>query len=515
MSITQPLTRPLTQGITRALTAPGTGGGGGLSNTVDLFIIVGQSNAEGRGTAASSPAAPAGLYWNGSALVALADPVGNADTGSMWPSFSNQWAESTGNRSAFVEAAAGGTTLTPNQSGTNWSALGNLRGAAVTAANAAIAGVNASSYDLGAVYFAWCQGETDAGLINGTTITGPIYETALEGLGDYFKAQVPSMVTMGVVQTGARSNSSGTVEEKTTASTIRHGPIRLAQYRACNDNANLTMLYTGTESFPQHGWHKDAQHYSQPGLNVGGKCAARQLTDPASPAVFSPYLASEAFPDTAFLPTKATRTVSHTMHASASTLAVAVLTRRSSTSGYTLTVTANGVAMRLAGASRANSGSTSARADIYVLDDALYGAPLAGAAVSIVVTSSVNLTGIHIAAIDAYGVIEVDANEWDVQAGVSATTTTADISTYQSTLIITAAASSATSASPLTATFIGGTELLDASVTDGTTAAQAVVGYSSESAPVENKTLSVVWSGNCTHLAQSSIALRASLPGEV
>ena len=64
---------------------------------LDLFIIVGQSNAEGRGNSAQSPAVTNGAYISGSTITpTLADPVGGASTGSMWPAFANEWFAQTG-----------------------------------------------------------------------------------------------------------------------------------------------------------------------------------------------------------------------------------------------------------------------------------------------------------------------------------------------------------------------------------------------------------------------------------
>ena len=149
MALTRPLTRPLVGALSRGLTQAGAGGG--LSNTVDLFIIVGQSNAVGIGNSALSTPGPGGMYITGTTITPspLVDPVGNANTGSSWPAFSREWATQTGNRSAFVAAASVGSALVTS----GWWPSGTLRSAAVTACNNAITAINASAFDLGSVYF--------------------------------------------------------------------------------------------------------------------------------------------------------------------------------------------------------------------------------------------------------------------------------------------------------------------------------------------------------------------------
>ena len=331
---------------------------------LDLFVIVGQSNAEGRGNSSSSPAVTNGAYISGSTITpTLADPVGGASTGSMWPAFANEWFAQTGRWPAFVESATGGTALIPDQAGSNWSPSGTLRGNAVTAANQAIAAIAASTTFAPAnVYFVWAQGEQESETINGTTITGPLYEQALEDLAAYFKAQIPSMAQMFVIRTGSRNDR---------ASAANWAAIRTAQENACNDSANLRMVYRGTYSFAAdaRAMMADSVHYNQSGLNIAGKCAAREASkssptaEPAAPTL----LATETFMDTDYTTTASSRTVSHTTASGTKMVVVAVATgRASNNTNTTSSVTFGGVAMtKLASAAGANA-SPAGRSDVSI-----------------------------------------------------------------------------------------------------------------------------------------------------
>lgn len=365
----------------------------GVVEPLDLIVIVGQSNAQGRGDSSLSPTVVEGIEIDGSTIIRpMSDPVGGALTGSMWPAWANEWFARTGRMIAFVETAMGGTSLIPDASGSNWSPSGSLRAAAVSAASAAIAAINADDgYELGNLYFIWAQGENEARNINGTTITGALYKPALKALADYFEAQVPEFTSMGVVRAGRLSP----LGEETAWAEIRR-----AQDEACAEASNLIMLYRGTSGFAYDGRRlmSDEVHYDQSGLNVAGRLSAKVLAAntppdvPAAPAL----LASEAFMDTDATTNLTGRTDSHTTATGTKMLLVAVMgsvvatnpTR--SINGCTF----NGVAMTKAFAPfsgyAAGDSTFSARADValFYISETAYGAPLGGVTADIAVTTS-------------------------------------------------------------------------------------------------------------------------------
>lgn len=481
---------------------------------LDLFVIVGQSNAEGRGNSAQSPAVTNGAYISGSTITpTLADPVGGASTGSMWPAFANEWFAQTGRWPAFVESATGGTALIPDQAGSNWSPSGTLRGNAVTAANQAIAAIAASTTFAPAnVYFVWAQGEQESETINGTTITGPLYEQALEDLADYFKAQVPSMAQMFVIRTGSRNDR---------ASAANWAAIRTAQENACNDSANLRMVYRGTYSFAAdaRAMMADSVHYNQSGLNIAGKCAAREASkssptaEPAAPTL----LATETFMDTDYTTTASSRTVSHTTASGTKMVVVAVATgRASNNTNATSSVTFGGVAMtKLASAAGANA-SPAGRSDvsIWTITEAQYGGSLSGVTANIVGTwpLAANIASFAAYDLNAEGIPSISRSK--NISGATGTDLTTTMTTAASSILFAVAASIAQSASTLTHTFSGlATEDADAGGNNGTVSSQTAFAHDTVGVSVEF-TVGATMSATINAGACLVAAFRGKIDGE-
>lgn len=511
-AITRAITQPLTQSITSAPM-----GGGGTSNDLDLFVIVGQSNAVGIGTAAQSPAAPDGRYITGSTISALADPVGNANTGSAWPAFSNAWAAATGRKSAFVTQAVVGSSLVA--AGTGWNPTGSLRAWAVSAANTAIAAIAASSFTPGNVYFIWLQGEQEALTYNGTTITEATHEQALEDLAAYFKAQVPSMVTMGVVNIAGPGSGANVTTH--AAPHTNYQRIRKAIVRACNDSANLTMLYDGTYHFVGRGYLSDGTHYKQAAYNLTGTLAAQELAAPGTivpPAISSPMIAATAYADPS-INFGASRSASH-VTASGTTFVIVALGCQfpDNAAASSPVVTFGGVTMRKAAFVESNGGTPAASAvsAIFYIDEATYGSSLAG------VTATVNVSTPNYARLHDWVVFDCkDIGCADTEGGaypsIPAGTDTAvtTVTTHYPAFLVTVGSSTAASASALTATLTNATEVMDHGLSTGTRSGQTVVGYSDQSAgAVTDYATTIQWSASCDHVTAITVAFRAKMPGE-
>lgn len=475
---------------------------------VDFFVIVGQSNAEGRGDSALSPAAPNGIYVNSSGdITALADPVGGAITGSMWPTFSNEWYALTGRKSAFIERATGGTALIPDQAGSNWSPSGTLRAATITAATTALNAIIASSeYSLGNVYFLWCQGESEAQAINGTTITGAIYKSALEALAYYFKSQMPSMVTMGVIQTGRYS---------TNGQAANWASIRQAQDDACASSEYLTMLYRGAASAVVMGQMADTVHWTQALLNIAGTAAARELVNgptgiPAAPSIAATQLAPT--PDTTSV---ASRTVSHTTAAGTDFIVVAVhSTRLAANTTFTISgVTFGGIAMREAREHNVANGSPLCRINIaiYYIDETMFGGSLAGLTRDVVITSTNTANVSDFCIIDCTG--DGYPDSYATANASSGTTLTTNITTNADALIITAAACVSSTVTIPTATITGGSEIMDHGLAT-TKGGSFAVAYKQQVGAVVDNACTVEWSTGCSGIGQLSVAFRGKIAGE-
>lgn len=512
MSLIRPVVRPVTRPLARAVSEAGVGGGGEPS-PVDLFVIVGQSNADGRGDSTLSPDAPHGLYIVGTTISSpLADPVGGADTGSMWPSFSNEWFVQTGRKSAFVEQGTGSSGLLPDANGGGWSPGGTLRATAVTAANDAIAAINASEHTLGQVYFVWVQGESDATFLNGTTVTGALYRQALIDLAAYFKAQVPTMATMGVVQLHRGKQ----VPVAWDATQTNFNEIRLAQRTAVSDSDNLSSAFIGTHPFAVTGLMKDNLHYSQAGLNVAGPCAARGMSGTASPpSLASPFISASNYPDIN-LTAISSRTASHTAASGTTCLIVATSTQRNA-SGVDggITATFGGVAMRPVAldASVSASPAGAARSHIFYLTDADFGSSLSGVTGDIVVSASSTRNMISWCAINAK---EVGVPDWisgaSSAAGVSSLAT--PISSNGACLVVACVSTCANSATAVPTTFTGPNELMDTGLSNGTRATQIAVGYSIHASELTSLTVDAAFGVACSQAALTVVAFRGRVAGE-
>lgn len=484
---------------------------------VDIFLVAGQSNAQGRGTAAQSPAAPTGVYSDGSSFSALADPVGGANTGSMWPSFANEWFAQTGRRAVICEYAQGGTGLI-HLTDPNWSPTGVMRQGAADLLRNTITAVDASPlYTRQNVYVLWVQGESDAQNINGTTVTQALYKDALIDLAEFFADEIPEMETFGVIMIGGTAATNGSVRSMDVQSQYFQ-QIRKAEYDADADSELITVLYPGLYTAIYRDYMLDALHPEQPMLNIAGKTAAAQLANPQAFGAIDPFIASESFPDSNAT-AKSSRTVSHTTAANTSCLVVAVAAHRlASGATFTLTATYNGVAMKQA-AYAVSTGSTPnnrSMATVFVLDDALYGSSLANVTANIVVTAVTNTANvIGICAIDAKDVA-VPSSEAGAfsTASISTDTLAATLNTFAPSLVVTVAAPAAASASALTATGTGTTEIMDSGQSNGTRAGMTFVGYSEEADPLTDKAISVQSSATLQYGALCVVALRQKVYGE-
>ncbi|TDR34657.1 sialate O-acetylesterase [Aquamicrobium defluvii] len=490
---------------------------------IDLFVIVGQSNAEGRGDSSLSPTALDGIMIVGGAIQPgpLVDPVGGALTGSMWPSFANEWFSQTGRMSAFVEAATGGTALIPDQSGSNWSPSGSLRAAAANAANQAISAINsADEYTLGTVRFVWSQGEQEAESINGTTITGPLYKTALEGLATYFKGQVPEMVEMLVIRTGSRNDYQRAED---------WAAIRAAQESACNDSDLLRMVYRGTYGFNYTGrrFMVDQVHYGQIGLNEAGRLSAKVAASsgPAPVPIAPSLLASNAWMDTD-ISTSNSRTVSHTTAVGAKMLVVAVAAARTVNANTTTLnpVTFGGLTMTKAlgftspsslAASRATSPLGRCDVGIYYLTEDQVPGGLSGVAGEIVASTSAAIPILSLSVFDLNSIALPDVTISNLLAGDVSPTDTFSVSLFTGApaFVVGICCSVADSGAALTHTLTGLTEIADGGAAGSGRSGQVAFGWANV-AEVAGSPISAVLSAPATTGLLHVAAFRGLIEGE-
>jgi hypothetical protein len=188
----------------------------------DVFVVAGQSNAEGRATndqTYTHASQKAGMFKEGAgSWVQLADPSDTDSTdGSCWPLLATQFLADQVVPIGFITTAEGGTKLyngdwdpqTPGSKLTN----------CVTTVNNS--GVNAVKAVL------WFQGETDA--IDG--VTESQYKADLDALAVYFAANLP----------GAPGLLCGQIGKNPGASASGNDAIRAAQASAWGDASGVEI----------------------------------------------------------------------------------------------------------------------------------------------------------------------------------------------------------------------------------------------------------------------------------
>lgn len=494
----------------------------GMSLAVDLFIIAGQSNALGVGTAAESPLSPDGLWINGSNLpIPLSDPLGNVNTGSAWPAFSNEWKSLTGRRSAFVYTAAVGASIVAP--GTGWNSTGGLRSQAVAAYNNAIVSLANASLELGNVYILWLQGEAEAQTYNGTTITEETYRIATEDLGDYFKAQIPIMQTMGLIHISGPTSNLGVAASEMSELHRRTQKIRAAQTLACENNINLTSIYNGSYHFVGRGLSKDGTHYNQTGYNLIGKMAARGLNGSLGglSVVSSPLISTANYPR----PTHgfgASASFLHTTPAGTKLIAVAVSHGWEGAAVQAKpTLTFNGVAMRHAVFSGGYSSAApigTSYASIFYIDETLYGASLAGVTANFVISTTNNQMNTSLCVFNCKDVILADSESGNYQTSIApgVDSISANLTTFADNTLVIAVASGGqtTSATALTSTMTGVTKVMDNSLNNGSIGLSMAAGYSENVDRVIAQTISNQFSGNVNHSSLAVCAFRGKYQDE-
>jgi hypothetical protein len=228
---------------------------------IDVFIVAGQSNAEGRGNSAQSPAVVGdSVEWDGSTITApLADPVGGASTGSAWPAFANAYETATSTAVCIIDAATGGRGLLEGSSTPAWSG-NSLLNAAVDLAESATVALGAAGWSPTIRGVLWHGGESDARNVDLSTIEGD-YQDELELLASRFEVALGGPTWFFVFRVGQRDD--GADADGFTA-------VRAAQDAAVLNAERMVMVYDDCVNFPSYGWMGDDLHYTQDGYNDMG-----------------------------------------------------------------------------------------------------------------------------------------------------------------------------------------------------------------------------------------------------
>jgi len=238
---------------------------------VDVFLIAGQSNAVGYGTASQSPVPPAGKvleYYNGTISDAT-DPVGNANTGSAWPAFGIAYYNATGHNIVLVPAAvpSSGQTAASDTGTGNWGASGTLFDASTDKLGAAMSALAAAHYAPTFKGVLWDQGENDAMALNEKLATANDYRTALTGMIGRYRARYGSTIPFYIFETGTSPAESD----------AGYAAVRAVQAQVPASDPYTRVVFQSAVGFPSRGLMKDSYHYTQAGYNEMGTVGAQNI----------------------------------------------------------------------------------------------------------------------------------------------------------------------------------------------------------------------------------------------
>jgi hypothetical protein len=253
-----------------------TGASAGIDTAMDIFLVAGQSNARGMsgptGAANSPNPTPNTVYQYYGSFGQVTDEVGDANTGSAWPSFGITWNNITGRKVCFVPTAVNSSAqvAAADLGSGNWDVSGTLYSNSVTQINAALGAVAAAGYTPVFRGVLWSQGETDAAAINSSTITQTEYTNALTTMVSNYRGVYGTNMPFYIFKTGTRTDQSD----------VGYASIRAAQETFTNSNPLLNkMAFRNAFDFVARLLMVDVVHYSQAGYNEMGRIGAESASN--------------------------------------------------------------------------------------------------------------------------------------------------------------------------------------------------------------------------------------------
>jgi hypothetical protein len=240
----------------------------------DIFLIWGQSNATGKGSAATSVAVPwgQGVEFEDGAIKPLVDPTrhyaiapgGNVSvTGSMWPSFAAAYYAQTGRRAMIVGGAYVGVGVTTTEGGgTGWIGHPEYRAFLANKALAAQAFIqtNGGTATIKALVFE--DGEADGfAAVNPTT-----FETGM----DTVRNEINGLLSMPSLPMVCISIDKSTTPSQDAAFAAIRGAIN--DYCTTQPNVYMVAPY---QDFADAGELIDNIHWNQTALNYDGTLSGK------------------------------------------------------------------------------------------------------------------------------------------------------------------------------------------------------------------------------------------------
>ena len=277
------------------------------ADTLDLFVVAGQSNARGSGGAPeAAPLPPPGAaFWARLIHPHSGDPDwvdllpvdgSRSLDGSAWPAFAKTYHERTGRRVLLLQTARSSTAnaASADEGPGHWSALHAGPGARggpglLALALAELDGVLAA-YDGPPLRLAgvlWVQGETDARAVDAGTLTREGYRDELHATVAAFRTALADRVRPPrAAPEGGLPFYLVQIGHHGTGDTRGFQTVRRVQYDSAREG-RYTLACSEAATFPEDGLLVDNVHWNQQALDhVGthvGIVAARD-TPPPTPA---------------------------------------------------------------------------------------------------------------------------------------------------------------------------------------------------------------------------------------
>lgn len=261
-----------------------------LAHADMLFLIAGQSNAVGQGSAAQRIACLPNTAFEydvvKDAVVPLEDPAGQpwrlleaakGVGGSVAPAFAKALNRLSQEKVFIVTAARGGSSCgRQGQLGGygTWDSASAATPANLVFPDARVKTALAiAKTGLPLSGILWLQGERDANAIKEGKETVAEYREALEGVIRRFRREFGSGVPFFIVKTGYQYLQA---QPTVLDDTVGNAAVRMAQGAVAAEGKRVHIAYSGTHLFgaKNPSWMNDFVHYNQLGLNDIGDSAA-------------------------------------------------------------------------------------------------------------------------------------------------------------------------------------------------------------------------------------------------
>lgn len=243
----------------------------------DVFVVAGQSNAQGRGNLQQSPSLPPDVAYESTrfGLQPLRrDPVGGANTGSAWPAFVLQYYESTGRGVVLVESAFANAAMHPRaaRAGNNWlPGYGTRYASGIDAGQRALTQARDAGMNAAFGGWLWIQGESDAVAIHQGTLTAQEFGLALDLMLDTYTQDIgawlgdPTPPPVYLARTGRPRDYD----------IPGFAAVRATQMTVCEAHPTCEVASLSGASFAGPQYYEDWVHWSQTALNIIGPEMAR------------------------------------------------------------------------------------------------------------------------------------------------------------------------------------------------------------------------------------------------